>query len=202
MFTYFIRHEQFTAIALATIFHASLGLCVVISGYKNISSLPQSLQVSLVAPSKSLKLNSQSAIDIKPKDHSFEKTGIQSVKQNAKNDGEESIARKTSGKENPNAKALNSAVTEPIFNAVYLNNSAPVYPAAAKRDGIQGKVLLLVEISVDGLAKSVQISESSGYSSLDNAAKAAVLSWKFIPAKQYGKAIDASALVPIEFKLS
>jgi protein TonB len=200
MFSFLAKHEQFTAITLAIMLHVSLGLCLIERAVTNELYLPQSLQVSLVAPSTSpsasLKMQAQ------PQKQNLEKTGAKSAKQNVKNEGTESVEKQTSGKESPEATALNSAITEPVFNAKYLNNPVPIYPSSAKRDGIQGRVLLLVEVSVEGFAKEVKISGSSGYSSLDNAAKSAVLGWKFIPAKQYGKAIEASVLVPIEFKLS
>jgi protein TonB len=62
--------------------------------------------------------------------------------------------------------------------------------------------MLLVEVSTDGFAKTVQVSQSSGYSTLDNSAKNAVSKWKFIPAMQNGKPVLASVIVPIEFKLN
>lgn len=202
MFIFLTKYDQLSAIALALIFHFGIGLCVIVGGSGNTLLLPQSLRVSLVAPSASLKMKSRSLTDIELMNYTFEKTGIKAAQQSIKNDGKESTERKTSGKETPDATALNSAISEPVFNATYLDNPAPIYPSSAKRDGIQGKVLLLVNVSAHGFAKDVRISESSGYSSLDNAAKNAVLSWKFVPARQYGKAIDAHVLVPIEFKLN
>lgn len=78
----------------------------------------------------------------------------------------------------------NAALTEPVFNADYLNNPPPVYPQAAKRQNIEGEVLLKVEVSEEGRAGDVSIAKSSGSSILDYAAISAVKRWKFIPAKK------------------
>lgn len=95
-----------------------------------------------------------------------------------------------------------SAESEPIYNAEYLNNQPPSYPSQAKKDGVQGKVLLVVSVLENGLVADVSVSETSGYSILDNAAKNAVKGWNFIPAKRSGQAVVAKVIVPIEFKLS
>lgn len=185
---------------MATVFHASLGLCVIKSGVKSVAIEPQSLQVSLVAPSTSMKVLSHSSSPIQEK--VFDKSGVKSAMKKMKNDGRESEERKTTGRESPDAKATNSAVTEPDFNAAYLKNPSPAYPPSAKKSGIQGKVLLLVGVSAEGYAKSVKVHESSGYSILDNAAKSAVSAWKFVPATQGGNPVEANVIVPIEFKLN
>lgn len=203
MFTFLLKYEQITAISLAIILHIVIALCTLFNKTQNISFMPQSLQVNLVAPSSSLHTTYQPKINANQK---VEKTNAKFSKETAKENMQdkktESIERKTSGKESSKADSLNSAITEPIFNAVYLNNPAPVYPPSAKKNNIEGKVLLLVEVSPEGFTKNIQISQSSGYSILDNSAKNAVLSWKFIPAKQYGKPINASVIIPIEFKLN
>jgi len=95
----------------------------------------------------------------------------------------------------------NAALTEPVFNAAYLNNPPPVYPQAAKRQNIEGEVLLKVEVSAEGNAGNVSIAKSSGSNLLDSAAVSAVKKWKFIPAKQGGNTVVASVVVPIVFRM-
>ena len=107
----------------------------------------------------------------------------------------------TSGIQNKNATNNLSANSEPIFDAAYLNNQAPAYPSMAKKRNIQGKVLLVVLVKEDGSAAKVEVSRSSGSSILDNAAIDAVKNWQFIPAKKFGKAVSATVIVPIDFKL-
>lgn len=87
------------------------------------------------------------------------------------------------------------------FDADYLNNPAPVYPAAARRAGEQGRVLLLVKVSPQGQAEQVELRQGSGFSRLDEAAMTAVRQWRFVPARRGDEPIAASVIVPITFRL-
>jgi len=93
-------------------------------------------------------------------------------------------------------------VTEPTGYAGYLNNPAPVYPKAAQRLGMQGRVVLRVRVLASGHVGEVEIKQSSGKTLLDEAALSAVKSWTFAPAKRGNTAIDAWTQVPIDFKLA
>lgn len=92
-------------------------------------------------------------------------------------------------------------VIAPVFSADYLNNPAPAYPPLARRQGQQGKVMLRVYVSAGGLAEQVEIRASSGHTALDQAARAAVLRWRFVPARQGNQPVAAWVLVPITFTL-
>jgi protein TonB len=94
-----------------------------------------------------------------------------------------------------------AAISAPRFGAAYLNNPAPKYPTIAKRLGEQGRVLLRVLVSADGLAKDVRLHSSSGSTTLDDSAIKAVRHWRFIPAKQGDASVEAWVQVPIVFKL-
>lgn len=101
------------------------------------------------------------------------------------------------------AKVEAEPVTEPPkFGAAYLNNPAPTYPSLSRRSGEQGRVLLRVLVSENGLAESVQLDSSSGYEKLDRAAIEAVKKWSFIPAKRSNQPVSAYVLVPVKFSLS
>ena len=89
----------------------------------------------------------------------------------------------------------------PRFDAVYLNNPRPAYPALSRRLGEQGRVLLRVLVSGEGRAREVQVKEGSGFVRLDQAARAAVAGWRFVPARQGGDPVEAWVLVPISFSL-
>ncbi len=91
--------------------------------------------------------------------------------------------------------------TEPQFDAKYLNNPAPIYPKNAHQYGIQGKVLLAVIVKDNGVPLSVDVASSSGSEILDYAAIEAVKNWHFIPANKDGVNVQASVIVPIEFKI-
>jgi protein TonB len=105
-------------------------------------------------------------------------------------------AQKTKGK-----PATSTVLTKPSFDADYLQNPAPEYPAHAKRRRMQGTVMLDVAVSVNGAARSVRIAQSSGHAPLDSAASDAVKRWKFVPAKRGNTPVAARVMVPIEFRL-
>ena len=92
-------------------------------------------------------------------------------------------------------------VLPPRFDAAYLNNPPPTYPAVAKRKGDEGKVMLRVRVDAQGRAEDVQVKTSSGSFRLDDAALATVREWRFVPARQGDRAVAAWVLVPIVFKL-
>ncbi len=93
-------------------------------------------------------------------------------------------------------------VTEAIGYAGYLKNPAPEYPAFAQRQGWEGKVILRVRVLANGKAGSVEVRQSSGRKTLDEAALEVVRYWTFIPSKRGDTPIDGWATVPIEFRLS
>ncbi len=94
-----------------------------------------------------------------------------------------------------------AAVSEPRFDAAYLDNPAPVYPPLSRRMGEEGRVTLRVFVDPNGRASQIQIKTSSGAPRLDQAAQDAVLRWKFLPAQRGAEAVGAWVLVPIVFNL-
>ncbi|HNC96835.1 MAG TPA: energy transducer TonB [Myxococcota bacterium] len=87
------------------------------------------------------------------------------------------------------------------FDANYLHNPKPVYPAIARRNGEEGKVLLKVRVSADGNALDVEVKQSSGYPRLDTAAREAVQRWRFVAARRGDEVVESSVVVPITFSL-
>lgn len=91
---------------------------------------------------------------------------------------------------------------EVVFKALYnQKNARPSYPLAARRMGLQGKVLLNVEVLADGSCGKINIAQSSGHRILDQNALDTVKTWEFIPARQAGVAISRWYQVPIVFSL-
>ena len=86
------------------------------------------------------------------------------------------------------------------FDADYLHNPAPAYPATSRRLKEQGAVLIFVQVNERGDPLSVQLKQSSGYERLDQAALEAVRLWRFVPAKRGQTPIAASVIVPIHFR--
>ena len=87
-----------------------------------------------------------------------------------------------------NNSETNAIVTGPnvipaSVDAKY-HNQEPDYPSEAVRRAEQGAVTLLIHVSAEGLAREVDIEQSSGFMSLDNAARGAVMGWHFLPAVQ------------------
>jgi len=94
-----------------------------------------------------------------------------------------------------------AVVSEPRFDAAYLDNPAPVYPALSRRLGEDGRVTLRVFVESNGRPSQVEIKASSGSPRLDRAAQDAVARWKFVPARRGTEAVGAWVLVPIVFNL-
>jgi protein TonB len=92
-------------------------------------------------------------------------------------------------------------VIPPRFNADYLQNPAPAYPPLARRMKEQGRVLIRVLVSVDGLPERVELKTSSGSPRLDHSALETIRNWKFVPARQGGEKVAAWVVVPIAFLL-
>lgn len=93
------------------------------------------------------------------------------------------------------------AASEPRFDADYLDNPAPVYPAMARRLEESGKTLLRVYVEPSGKPSQILVKASSGSPRLDQAALDAVWRWKFVPARRGEEALGAWVVVPIVFNL-
>lgn len=93
------------------------------------------------------------------------------------------------------------AVSQPRFDADYLQNPAPTYPALSRRMGEEGKVVLRVFVEPSGRPSQVEIKAGSGSTRLDQAAQEAVWRWKFVSARRGEEAIGAWVQVPIVFNL-
>lgn len=92
-------------------------------------------------------------------------------------------------------------VTAARFDADYLHNPKPFYPVFSRRQGEEGKVQLRVRVSAAGAALDVEVKQSSGFPRLDDAAREAVLQWRFVPAKRGDEAVESWVGVPIVFTL-
>lgn len=89
----------------------------------------------------------------------------------------------------------------PSSQIAYGSNPKPNYPQAAKRRGMAGVVELLVRVDEKGMAVTVEIKHSSGFSVLDREALKAVAQWRFEPARRGGVAVAGEVVVPIRFRL-
>ncbi|MBU2703480.1 protein TonB [Sporomusaceae bacterium BoRhaA] len=85
-----------------------------------------------------------------------------------------------------------------------LSQVTPKYPESARRQGIEGTVVLKIQILSNGRPGFVSAYHSSGSDMLDDAAVEAVQQWRFIPAedKSTGKAIICVTTMPVVFRLN
>ena len=84
----------------------------------------------------------------------------------------------------------------------YASAPAPDYPRDAIRRNLQGTVMLQVLVDVDGKPLEVTVQRSSGHGVLDREAVRHVMrNWTFRPAMKDGRAVQATGIVPIDFRL-
>lgn len=76
----------------------------------------------------------------------------------------------------------------------------PTYPPAALRNGVQGSVVVRVDVDATGVPFNVTIVQRSGSRDLDRAATDAVRRWHFQPAHSNGQAVVGSIEIPFDFK--
>lgn len=110
---------------------------------------------------------------------------------------ETTLATEPAGKAAPSDEPL----VEARSDVATLHNPKPPYPLAARRRGIEGRVLLTAHVRADGGCTEVQLKRSSGSSLLDNAALGTVRLWRFVPAQRGNTAIDSWVDVPVSFRL-
>jgi protein TonB len=88
-----------------------------------------------------------------------------------------------------------------FVQASYAYSPKPEYPAPARKEGKEGRVLLRVLVDEEGKTKTVEINRSSGSEALDRAATEAIKHWRFSPARDGDKRVESWIRVPIDFLL-
>jgi len=94
-----------------------------------------------------------------------------------------------------------AAMVPPQFDADYLDNPAPTYPALSRRLSEAGRVVLRVFVDAAGNARQIEIYTSSRFERLDQAAVDAVRRWRFAAARLGEQPVAAWVLVPVNFSL-
>jgi TonB family protein len=89
----------------------------------------------------------------------------------------------------------------PSRPASVLRRYQPGYPQSARRDKVEGRVMLDVQINSNGRVGSVRVITSSGSPVLDSTAIAAVKRWSFSPAQKEGRPVSSQVHVPFRFSL-
>lgn len=80
------------------------------------------------------------------------------------------------------------------------NSLMPSYPSAARANGLQGRVVLLVTLSLEGRPRRIDIARSSGFDQLDESAVRAVWQWRFYRTDS-GPPVEATIEIPLDFKI-
>lgn len=89
----------------------------------------------------------------------------------------------------------------PELSVACPQRTAPVYPPLSRRLGEEGAVILRVELDEQGQVASAEVVTGSGHARLDEAALAAVRTWRCNPARRDGRLVRALALQPFNFML-
>lgn len=101
-------------------------------------------------------------------------------------------------------KALTKATTFITANSrpYKFKNPKPAYPSFARRRGMQGIVMLNVNVNEKGFVELVSIEKTSGFRVLDQSAINSVSQWQFVPAKREGEYVSSVVQIPIRFQLN
>lgn len=103
--------------------------------------------------------------------------------------------------EAPPSKRIGPVALEVELAASCPERRPPAYPPLSRRLGEEGKVVLRVELDAEGKVGAVDVAASSGFPRLDEAARAAVKTWRCNPARRDGQPASAVASQPFRFML-
>jgi len=87
--------------------------------------------------------------------------------------------------------------TPPDFSG----NRPPEYPSDAVRRKLEGDTMLRIKINSAGKVIVVAVVKSSGHRILDQAAIAAVRTWRGQPARRGGRPVEVEETLPVRFRL-
>jgi protein TonB len=101
----------------------------------------------------------------------------------------EGVPAQAGPREAPPVVAPGPARIGPRVDASWAGNTAPPYPAMARRLGEEGEVRLDVHVGPDGSVLEVRLKKSSGSALLDRTAIETVKKWRFSPAAVDGRPV-------------
>ncbi|WP_422635501.1 energy transducer TonB [Sphingobium sp.] len=82
-----------------------------------------------------------------------------------------------------------------------VSGKPPRYPIDSRRKREQGTVVMTLTLGVDGAVETIAVTQSSGFSRLDNAARDAVKGWRWKPMLRNGQPVRVKGVVEIPFVL-
>lgn len=81
------------------------------------------------------------------------------------------------------------------------NNPSFVYPFLANLRGVQGRLIVRVQVLPDGRPGDMLLKQGSGSEMLDKDAREQLARWRFTPARKNGQAVSAWIDVPVVYRL-
>ena len=75
------------------------------------------------------------------------------------------------------------------------------YPSAARRLGEEGRAVARIIIDATGRASAWTVERSSGFPRLDAAMDCVIRRLEFVPGRREGRAVEATVMLPIVFRL-
>ena len=109
--------------------------------------------------------------------------------------------QKTRSSDKPRSAPKATGSKGPSLPARVLRRYEPGYPETARRDKVEGRVMLDVQINSNDRVGSVRVFSSSGSRVLDSTAISAVKRWSFSPARKDGKPVSSQVRVPFRFSI-
>jgi protein TonB len=116
-------------------------------------------------------------------------------------------ARKVIGDDSAPATVTVNGVEEAVYQVDHvttkprqLKSRNPKFSEQARRDKVQGVVLLLLVVTREGRVVDVRVKDGLGHGLDENAIKA-VRKWKFAPATKDGKPVAVQLSVEVDFHL-
>ncbi len=163
----------------------------------------------MAAKTSSLKQNTfQSEIVLKEKKNQPVTTAKVTQSKQQQNPSHTASAQQTQSVEAIREIERDKNVSTTLTNAMlsisevsYVKKINPQYPRASQNLREKGTVILVLSVNEKGQPVQVEISKSSGYKRLDEAAMQAAQRSRFKPYQKNGSASSFRVKVPIEFKL-
>jgi protein TonB len=101
----------------------------------------------------------------------------------------------------PNVTTITAPDHAPV--GIAATHTIPDYPMLLRRQGIEGKVTLKLNVLADGTVGKADVVASSGNAQLDETAQSWVVAhWRYKPATDKGKAVAGTASATIVFRLA
>lgn len=91
-------------------------------------------------------------------------------------------------------------VSQGVMQGMLVKKVAPQYPDEAKKDGVQGSVVLRVTVDKEGVVQNIEL--ISGHPLLAPSAIEAVKQWKYKPFLLNGEAVEVETQVTVNFTLA